>query len=148
MSFTNFKWFPFSTSLPRAVRNLECFTADLPVTMCRMTAYWYLISKKFFFRPSPRNAEDPRPWIKTAPLQWSAPQQWQHQILNLLSHQGTPKTAVFKKQRKIWHQRLPPTNTPDSFSCALKGFLQGGCSYFSAAMICVAQVSYMWKRIC
>ena len=43
----------------------------------------------FFFWLHPQYAEVPRPGIKPTP-QW-----WQHQILNLVSHQGTPHCNFF-----------------------------------------------------
>ena len=45
------------------------------------------------FWPCPRHAEVPGSGIKPMPQQWPEPQQRQCWILNLLSHQGTPKST-------------------------------------------------------
>ena len=49
----------------------------------------------FFFCLCPWHVEIPGPGIKTTPQQWPKPQQWQFQILNLLSHQGTPQLYFY-----------------------------------------------------
>ena len=44
----------------------------------------------FFFWPCPQHVKVLGPGIEPAPHQQPEPQKWQHQILNLLSHRGTP----------------------------------------------------------
>ena len=39
--------------------------------------------------------EDPGQGIESMPLKWPKPQQWQHQVLSLLGHQGTPQGTAF-----------------------------------------------------
>ena len=49
-----------------------------------------------FFWPHPRHAEVPQSGIVLASQQWPEAQQWQCQIWDLLSHQGTPLSG-FKR---------------------------------------------------
>lgn len=44
----------------------------------------------FFFWSYPSHTEVPLPGIESVPQQWPEPQQWECQILNPLSYQGTP----------------------------------------------------------
>ena len=53
-------------------------------------------SKNFFY------VEIPGLWIKPTPQQGPKPQKWQHQILNPLSHQGTPENLNLIVQNKGW----------------------------------------------
>ena len=55
---------------------------------------------KFYFWPRWQHEEFPRPGIKPEPQQRLEPWQWQHWILKLLSHQGTPRTKFFSKNGK------------------------------------------------
>ena len=50
-----------------------------------------------FFWPHLWHVELPGPGIKPTPKQQSKPQQWHHQILNLLNHQGTPRIFIILK---------------------------------------------------
>ena len=57
----------------------------------------HMFSLIFIFWPHLWHMEIPRPGIQPALQQWPELQQWQHQILNLLSHQGTPWLKHIKK---------------------------------------------------
>ena len=50
---------------------------------------------QFFFLLLLQHVEVPGPGIESVLQQWSEPQQWQCQILNLMSHQGTPGAFPF-----------------------------------------------------
>ena len=56
---------------------------------------FYVVLFYFIFWLHPQHAEVPRPGIEPMPQQWPKPQQWQSQILNTLSHQGTPSLTLF-----------------------------------------------------
>ena len=51
----------------------------------------YVSINSLFFWPHPWHAEVPRPGIEPLPQEWPVQHQWQCQILNLLSPQGTPQ---------------------------------------------------------
>ena len=68
------------------------------------TVLFYLILFVLFFfsfLTTPVQAEVPRPGIKPTPQPWPEPQQWQCQIFNPLSHQGTP---YFKNN--FWYMNI------------------------------------------
>ena len=76
---------------------------------------WFL----FLFWPPPQHVEIPRPGIKLVPQQGPKPLQWQHLILNLLCHKGTPREAGFESHfcwlfwlNYLHPQALQPTFTP------------------------------------
>ena len=54
----------------------------------------------FLFLPHPWYVEVPRPGIE------SVPQQWRYQVLNLLSHQGTPVWSFLSHLFYFWHVLL------------------------------------------
>ena len=54
---------------------------------------FFFFKSEFFFWPHPWHVEILGPEIKPMPQQWSSLHQWQWQILNLLSHQGTPGSS-------------------------------------------------------
>lgn len=87
---------------------------------------WFFLSFPFYLKNllfwlHPQHAEFPRPGIKPAPQQQLEPLHWQCQILNLLSHMGTPgpwfsllggqnKGIVLVKAETNYH--LSPFNIP------------------------------------
>ena len=68
--------------------------------------------KTQFFWPFPQPEEVLGLGIKLAPQQ----QQWQHQILNLLNHQGTPGLCIKHLVSRISYCNQP---TPDSINVSL-----------------------------
>ena len=58
--------------------------------------------KNHFWGPHLWHVNIPKSEIKPSPQQWPELLQWQHQIFNLLSHQGTPKWYWFKFQILIF----------------------------------------------
>ena len=52
-----------------------------------------------FVCPQSRHVEVPRPGIQPVPQWWPEPQQWQHQVLNPLSHQKIPKLLLKEGER-------------------------------------------------
>ena len=63
--------------------------------MFSLIAQFVKISLFIFFWLHPRQAEVLRPGIKPEPQGQPEPLQWQHQILNPLCHQGTPRFPIF-----------------------------------------------------
>ena len=59
-----------------------------------------------FVCPQSHHMEVPRPGIQPVPQQWPKPKQWQHQVLNPLSHQGTPKLLLKKGEREFTHLQV------------------------------------------
>ena len=57
--------------------------------------HWWVFFVSLGFCLLPQNSKLPRPGIKPAPQQQPKPLQWQWQILNPLSHQGTPLRFFF-----------------------------------------------------
>ena len=71
--------------------------------VCRITDFiWIILFFFFFFWSHPRHAEVPGPGIEPMP------QQGQHQILNPLSHQGTPGIILFVTSWKQDREYLQP----------------------------------------
>ena len=56
----------------------------------------------FYFWPCLWHVKVPWPGVKPVPQQWPEPLPWQCQILNLVSHQGTPRMWFF---RNPWHPK-------------------------------------------
>ena len=50
----------------------------------------------------PWHVEVPGPGIKPVAKQWPKPQRWKCQVLNPLSHQGSPKLAYHLRLRLLW----------------------------------------------
>ena len=67
------------------------------VSFFHYVCWWWFVCFVFvwFFWLQPRQAEVPKPGIKLVP------QQWQHRILNPLSHQGTRLSLYVK-----WHKTV------------------------------------------
>ena len=59
-------------------------------------SFFFSLFLFLFFWPCPQQVKIPGPGIKSVPHQWPEPQQWQHWILNQLSHQGTPDYTIAK----------------------------------------------------
>ena len=58
-------------------------------------------SPTFFLLATPTACGSPEPGIKPRPQQQPEPQQWQHHLLNPLSHQGTPTAPTLRVPAQV-----------------------------------------------
>ena len=81
-------------------------TPDLSVIKKNIYIYVYIWGP-WYFGPCPWYVEVSRSCIKPIPQQWPEPQQWQHQILNHLGHQGTPSfpLIIYLYLLCVWSKR-------------------------------------------
>ena len=89
---------------------------SVPKTLDGQQATFFSFFFSFFFWPHLIHTEARKPVIKPAPQKPPKPQQWPCQILNLLSHQGTPIdnfnhapiTSILATGHQAWSMNQQP----------------------------------------
>ena len=84
-----------SIRISKNINNEHLFLFNILVIFDKLIMLSFFLS--FFLWPSPRHVWVPGPGIEPMPQQWPKPLQWQHRILNPLSHKSTPPPLFFNE---------------------------------------------------
>ena len=110
-------------SSPFVTLMLELFlntNGNLPNSYNKVVWFWFFVFG--FFLAVPGVYKSSRAWDQTAPQKQPEPKQWQHWILNALSHQGTPGFGNFC-QELFWIYNHTHTHNPQVNSISHRLFL-------------------------